>query len=281
VTSGGQLVTAPPVPRTRALIWAPSGFQSLEITRWLARALLPDIHHKLLRIDMSLLVILLFAGTMGLSLWATLRVRHIYNQFSQLPSAAGVSGAEAAETILRQKGISDVEIVEHDQTLADHYDPMRKRLVLSRETFYGTSAGALGVAAHECGHAIQHKIAYGPLERRMAAVGITLFASQIVLWLPLLGLFTGLVNGRVALALVASAWGVLMLFNLITLPVEFDASRRARLALKKSGLLCSIQEEKAISAVLGAAAWTYVAAFITSLAYFLMHLLPLLTGRKE
>jgi hypothetical protein len=124
-----------------------------------------------------------------------------------------------------------VEIVAHDQLLGDHFDPIHKRIVLSRENFHGTSVAALGVAAHECGHAIQHREAYAPLQWRMASVGLTTFASQIVLWLPLLGMFTGFLNTGMALVLMASAWGILMLFNLITLPVEFDASARARLVL--------------------------------------------------
>ena len=140
---------------------------------------------------MSLLAILLFTGTMALSLWATIRVRQVYNRFSLLPASSGSTGADTAATILRQEGISDVEIVAHDQMLGDHYDPMHKRVVLSRENFYGTSVAALGVAAHECGHAIQHEQAYAPLQWRMASVGLTTFASQIVLWLPLLGMFTG------------------------------------------------------------------------------------------
>ena len=179
-----------------------------------------EVGHNSADTFMSLLTILLFAGTMGLSLWATMRVRQVYSRFSQLPAASGVPGAEAAATILRQEGIYDVEIVEHDQTLADHYDPTNKRLVLCRENYYGTSVATLGVAAHEAGHAMQHKIAYAPLQWRMAAVGITVFASQIVLWLPLLGLFTGLLSGQLTLGIVAAAWGILMLFNLITLPVE-------------------------------------------------------------
>ena len=184
-------------------------------------------------------------------------------------------------SILRQEGIYDVEIVEHDQVLGDHYDPTHKRLVLSRENFHGTSAAALGVAAHECGHAIQHKQAYAPLQWRMASVGLTMFASQIVLWLPLLGMFTGFLNTGLTLVLVASAWGILMLFNLITLPVEFDASARARLVLRETGLIRATEEDAAVAQVLRAAAWTYVAAFITSLTYFLLYLLPLLGGRRE
>ena len=230
---------------------------------------------------MSLMTILLFFGTMALSLWATLRVRQVYSKFSLLPASSGLTGAETAAKILRQEGIYDVEIVEHDQVLGDHYDPTHKRLVLSRENFHGTSAAALGVAAHECGHAIQHKQAYAPLQWRMASVGLTMFASQIVLWLPLLGMFTGFLNTGLALVLVASAWGILMLFNLITLPVEFDASARARLVLRETGLIRATEEDAAVAQVLRAAAWTYVAAFITSLTYFLLHLLPLLGGRRE
>jgi uncharacterized protein len=230
---------------------------------------------------MSLLAILLFTGTMALSLWATMRVRQVYGKFSRLPASSGSTGADTAVRILRQEGIYDVEIVEHDQPFGDHYDPTRKRLVLSRETFHGTSAAALGVAAHECGHAIQHKQAYAPLQWRMASVGLTTFASQIVLWLPLLGMLTGFLNTALALTLVASAWGILMLFNLITLPVEFDASARARLVLKQTGIIQTIEEEMAVAKVLRAAAWTYVTAFITSLVYFLLHVLPLLVGRRE
>jgi uncharacterized protein len=230
---------------------------------------------------MSLLAILLFGGTMALSLWATMRVRQVYGEFSRVPAGSGYTGAEAAATILRQEGIYDVEIAEHDQMMGDHYDPTHKRLVLSSENFHGNSAAALGVAAHECGHAIQHKEGYAPLQWRMASVGLTTFASQVVLWLPLLGMLTGFLNTGIALMLVASAWGILMLFNLITLPVEFDASARARMVLIQTGLIRTAQEERAVAKVLSAAAWTYVAAFITSLGYFLLHLLPLLGGRKE
>jgi Zn-dependent membrane protease YugP len=233
------------------------------------------------KIDMSLLAILLFVGTMALSLWASVRVRQVYSQFSRLPASSGSTGAETAARILREEGIYDVEIVEHDQSLGDHYDPAHKRLVLSSDNFHGTSAATLGVAAHECGHAIQHQQGYAPLQWRMASVGLTMFASQIVLWLPLLGMFTGFLNTGMALILIASAWGILMLFNLITLPVEFDASARARLVLRQTGLIQTIEEERAVAKVLRAAAWTYVAAFITSLAYFLLHLLPLLGGRRD
>ena len=146
-----------------------------------------------------LIPILLFVGTMLISLWATMRVKSVYNRYSQVPAASGATGAEVAAAILQRAGIHDVDIVEHDEMLGDHYDPMHKRLVLSSQNYHGYSLAALGVSAHECGHAIQHKIAYAPLQWRMAAVGATTFANQIVLWLPILGLVTGLIRGQTAI----------------------------------------------------------------------------------
>jgi len=223
----------------------------------------------------------LFLITLVIALLAQLRVKQAYARHSQTPTLSGLTGAEAAEEILRGAGINNVEIVEHEELLGDHYDPLRRRLVLSRANYEGRSAAALGIAAHECGHAIQHKMGYAPLEIRMAAVGVTTFASQLVLWVPLLGLMTGLLAPKVGLLIMAAAWGILMAFNLITLPVEFDASRRAKLALNQMGFIQGAEERSAVSQVLNAAAWTYVAAFISSLVYFLWHLLPLMTGRHD
>lgn len=227
------------------------------------------------------LAILLFAGTMLLSLWATMRVKSVYNRFSQVPASSGATGAEVAAAILDRAGIRDVEIVSHDEMLGDHYDPIHKRLVLSTQNYYGNSLAALGVAAHECGHAIQHKIAYAPLTWRMAAVGATTYANQVVMWLPILGFATGMIRGETMMMIMAAAWGVIMLFNLITLPVEFDASRRAKDILTGMGYIGSADEIAGVKKTLDAAGWTYVAAFITSLAYFLWHLLPLLLGGRR
>ena len=224
---------------------------------------------------------ILLIGTMALSLFAAARVKSVYHRHSRGTVLSGLSGGEAAELILRQAGIRDVEITHHDEMLGDHYDPLHKRLVLSSQNYFGTSPAALGVAAHECGHAIQHQQAYRPLHWRMAAVGITTYASQIVLWLPLVGMFTGLIEPLVGATLLAAAWGVMMLFNLVTLPVEFDASRRAKAILGRMNLIAPGGEAAAVSQVLNAAAWTYVAAFVTSLVYFLWHLLPLLSGRDR
>ena len=220
-------------------------------------------------------------GTMALSLWAAARVKRVYRKYSELPVRSGLTGAEAADRILRAAGIRDVEIVEHEEMLGDHYDPMKKQLVLSRDNYHGSSPAALGVAAHECGHALQHAQAYAPLQWRMAAVGATTFASQIVMWLPILGIFTGLIAPMTGAAIMAAAWGVIMLFNLVTLPVEFDASRRAKAVLLRMNMVNSQEEREGVEKVLNAAALTYVAAFITSLAYLLWHLLPLLAGGRD
>lgn len=221
---------------------------------------------------------ILFIGTMALSLWATMRVKSVYNRYNQGIVRSGITGGQVAAEILRRTGIGDVTITHAEGMLGDHYDPIHKRLVLSRENYFGRTPAALGVAAHECGHAIQHAHAYKPLHWRMAAVGITTYANYIVMFLPIFGLFTGLITPITGALFMAVAWGVIMLFNLVTLPVEFDASRRATVVLSEFGFIAPGEEATGVKKVLDAAAWTYVAAFITSLAYFLCHLLPLLLG---
>ena len=226
-------------------------------------------------------MLIVFLCTLAIGLLAQWHIKRVYARHSRTAVHSGYTGAETAREILRRAGITNVSIVEQEELLGDHYDPKHKRLALSSANYHGRSAAALGVAAHECGHAIQHKQAYTPLELRMAAVGVTNFASQLVMWIPLLGMFTGLLAPKVGLLIVAVAWGILMAFNLVTLPVEFDASRRAKLALAKLGFIQSGPEAAAVNQVLRAAAWTYVAAFVTSLIFFLWHLLPWLTGRRR
>lgn len=224
---------------------------------------------------------ILFIGTMALSLWAAARVKSVYHRYNQGSVRSGYTGRDVAAQILRHNNITDVEITMGQGMLGDHYDPIHKRLVLSPDNYHGRSPAALGIAAHECGHAIQHAAAYKPLNWRMAAVGITTYANYVVMFLPILGLTTSLISLPTVAVLMAVAWGVIMLFNLVTLPVEFDASRRAKLALADFGFIQPGEEANGVKKVLDAAAWTYVAAFITSLAYFLWHLLPLLLGNRE
>ena len=219
-----------------------------------------------------------FFGTMALSLWAMWRVKSAYNKYSQVPNSSGLSGAEVAAHILQRAGIGDVEIVESNNLLTDHYDPLNRRLVLSPGNFEGRSAAAMGVAAHECGHALQHQQAYAPLTWRMASVNMVGFASQAVYILPLVGWFTHLLAPM--LILLCFGWAIIMLFNLITLPVEFDASARAKRVLADMGLMRTQEEAHAVNGVLDAAAFTYVAAFITSLSYLLYYLLAM-SGRRS
>jgi Zn-dependent membrane protease YugP len=224
---------------------------------------------------------LLFIGTLAISLLASARVKSTYLRYARILVGSGLSGAEVAQEIMGQAGIHNVETVAADGLLGDHYDPLNKRLVLSKDNYFGRSVAAVGVAAHETGHAIQHAHGYVPLQLRMAAVGLTAFASQLVMWLPLLGILTGLLSTYTGLFVMALSWGIIMAFNLITLPVEFDASRRAKQLLLQMRFVSPGVEAEGVNRVLNAAAWTYVAAFLTSLVYFLWFLLPLLGGGRR
>ena len=228
---------------------------------------------------MTALSIFLFLGTFAISLWATWRVKAAYSKYSEVPASCGMTGAEVAARIMAASGINDVQITESNQMLGDHYDPLNKTLVLSSANFHGYSTAAVGVAAHETGHAIQHQMAYAPLNMRMAAAGLAGYANMAVVSLPIFGMMTGLF--RPMLLVMCIAWGVIMMFNLITLPVEFDASNRAKKMLLDMGFIRGQGEVQAVNQVLDAAALTYVAAFLTSLAYLLFYLLPLLTGSRR
>ena len=225
-------------------------------------------------------MILIFLSTMALSLFASWRVKSAYKKFSQVPASSGMTGAEIAHRILEISGISDVSVHSQPGTLIDHYDPSHRRLVLSEDNYHGTSVAALGVSAHECGHAIQHQQMYAPLQWRMAAVGITGIASQIVMWVPIVGgIFLGMRPGLM-ITIMAIGFGILMLFQLITLPVEFDATARAKRLIAQTGAVAPGGETDGMNKVLSAAAMTYVAAFISSLTYFLVYLLRMLEDRR-
>jgi hypothetical protein len=227
------------------------------------------------------LYLFIVLGTMLISGIAAFRVRSLYHRYSQVSASSRATGAQVADAILRRAGIGDVEIVAEEGMLGDHYDPTQKRLVLSTENYQSNSLAAIGVAAHECGHALQHQQGYAPLHLRMAAVGATNFASQIVMYLPMFFMFTHLISYYTGMAIMAAGWGVIMLFNLVTLPVEFDASNRAKRVLAEMGFIGSDEEMTGVRKVLDAAGWTYVAALLTSLAYTLYYLLPLLTGGRS
>ena len=228
----------------------------------------------------SLIWWVIFGVTMLLSLGAMGYLKAEFAKASQVPISSGLTGAQAAQRILQSAGIGDVEIVQGEGFLGDHYDPLNKRLVLSPENFMGSSAANVGVAAHECGHALQHQQHYAPLQIRMSSVYATSFASQLVMWVPIVALFTHIISMYTAIWIVALGMGVLMLFNLITLPVEFDASARAKVVLQQLGIVRPGPEAAAVNSTLNAAGLTYVAAFIGSLLQFLYYVMLLTNQRR-
>jgi len=218
--------------------------------------------------------ILLFVLVMVFALYAQVRVSSAYAKNAQIPSRGRITGCEAAAAVMERAGITDVDIVEIPGHLTDHYDPLNKRLCLSSENYRGTSLAALGVATHESGHAIQHKVGYKALQARMALVPATQFASNLLPLIMVGGFFFGIWGVLLDLGIIIYA--VLSLFQLITLPVEFDASRRAKIELVQLGIL-DRDEMPGVNETLNAAALTYVAAFVTAL----MHLLWLLSMRRN
>ena len=213
---------------------------------------------------MNFLLLIVIPIVVGL--YAQMRIKSAYSKNIQRQSRGRITGREAAEAVMRSAGITDVEIIECRGELTDHYDPSHKRLALSRENYRGSSLAALGVAAHEAGHAIQHKQAYAPLNLRMALVPITNFASQLLPMVMFGGFFFGM--GPTVLNLGLFIYLVLTIFQLITLPVEFDASVRAKKQLVGLGIV-EQDELKGVNETLDAAAFTYVAAFISSLGWLL------------
>ena len=214
---------------------------------------------------MNFLILILIPLIVGL--WAQMKVKSAYGKYVQVPSRGRITGREAARAVMESAGIYDVEIVECHGTLTDHYDPTNKRLALSRDNYRGSSLAALGVAAHEAGHAIQHKEEYAPLNLRMTLVPITSFASQMLPAVMLGGFFFG-GFGPLLLNLGIGIYLILTVFQLVTLPVEFDASKRAKAQLVGLGIVDS-DEMVGVNKTLDAAAYTYVAAFVSSLGWLL------------
>lgn len=221
-------------------------------------------------------LMVLIVVVMILSLYAQFRVSSVYNRNAQIPSRGKITGREAAEAVMSSAGIADVEIEETDGHLTDHYDPINKRLVLSSENFHGTSLAALGVAAHEAGHAIQHKIGYSMLHLRMALVPATNIVSRVLPVVMVIGFFFARGLSGMLLDVAILCYAVLTVFQLVTLPVEFDASRRAKVQLVNLGII-DRDEMPGVEQTLSAAALTYVAAFVSSLLY----LLYLLSSRRD
>jgi uncharacterized protein len=194
-------------------------------------------------------------------LWAQFKVKSTFKRYSQVPTASGMTGAQAAEAVLRNSGVTGVGIRPVAGQLSDHYDPRSKTLNLSEDVGIAATVAALGVAAHEAGHAVHDARGYKPMQLRSALVPAASFGSQIWIFPAFLGLIlgsTGLVNVGLVLFL------AVVLFQLVTLPVEFDASHRAIVALEGGGLL-GAEELSGARKVLQAAALTYIAALAASI----------------
>ncbi len=211
-----------------------------------------------------------------LGLYAQFKLMSTYSHYVKVGSEQGITGAQAARAILDRAGMQNMPIHEVEGQLTDHYDPTKKALFLSSENFHGTSLAAIGVSAHEAGHALQHQAAYAFMQFRMALVPITQIASTAVYGIILLSFFMHLAKLAMLAVLV---FAVIALFQLITLPVEFDASRRARVQLLQLGLI-SQRESLGVRKVLNAAAMTYVAAMVASLMQ-LLHWVMIARGSDD
>ena len=210
------------------------------------------------------------------SIAASAKVNSTFNKYKRIRSTSGMTGAEAAERILHQNGIYDVGIEHIGGNLTDHYDPRSKILRLSDATYSSTSVAAIGVAAHECGHAIQHKEEYGPLKLRTAIVPAANIGSRLGIPIILLGILLG---GNYLLVQIGIwVFSLAVLFQIVTLPVEFNASKRALAMVEQYGILGSNEVEHT-KKLLSAAAMTYVAAAAASILQLLR--LVLLFGRRS
>lgn len=215
--------------------------------------------------------LLFMLPAMLIGLWAQFKLTSAYGKYSRVGLDSGLTGAEAARVILDRAGLLNVPVSEIGGHLTDHYDPTKRALCLSSENFHGRSVAAVGVAAHEAGHALQHQAAYAPLNLRMALVPVTQFASYAWIGIILLGMFLGGALFAKMIWVAIAVFSVMMVFQLVTLPVEYDASKRAKEQLLRLGIVRT-EESDAVSKVLGAAALTYVAALVSSvmqLLYFL------------
>lgn len=213
-----------------------------------------------------------------LCLLASARVKSVYRKYAQVASTCGMTGAQAAERILRRNGVAGVTVQHVAGDLTDHYNPATGVVNLSDATYNSTSVAAIGVAAHECGHVMQHQTGYLPLRLRTALVPVANIGSNVGIWIVMLGVIFGLNNSLAMIGVYLFSFGVL--FQLVTLPVEFDASRRALVMLEEYGILGSTEVEGS-RAVLNAAALTYVASAAASVLQLLRLLMIVNGGRRR
>ena len=221
-----------------------------------------------------------------LGIYAQFKVKRTYSNYSQIPSKSGWTAAQVARNILDNAGLTDIELRHINGSLTDHYHPKQRYIGLSSDIYDSNSVAALGIAMHEVGHALQDKEKYGFLKLRQFMVPVTNIASTLLWPLVIIGLLlgfgssTGGMFADICIYAGVGFFGLSVLLNLITLPVEFDASRRA-LALLEQGNILDTEELAQTKKVLSAAALTYVAAFVVSILEFLRFLLLIFITRNE
>ena len=222
---------------------------------------------------------IIFIGIALLSFVVQQNLNSKFKKFSKVPLTSGLSGREVAEKMLHDNGIYNVTVTSTPGYLTDHYNPTNNTVNLSPEVFNGRSVAAAAVAAHECGHAVQHAVAYTPLTMRSALVPVVSFASNWVQWILLAGII--MVQTMPSILLVGIIlFALTTLFSFITLPVEIDASRRATAWLQQAGITSAYDQPMAVSA-LRSAAYTYVVAALSSLATLVYYLMVFMGNRDN
>jgi len=220
---------------------------------------------------------------MVVSMLVGMRLKNRFNAYTKISLKSGLTGREVAERMLRDNGINDVQVTCVQGTLTDHYNPANKTVNLSPEVYNGASVSAAAVAAHECGHAVQHATAYPFLQFRSAMVPLVNISNQVINFIFLASIFGGLMfnfyGSNTMLLIIIVAQGAITLFSLVTLPVEFDATHRGLMWLNSTGLTYGEEHEKA-SHALRLAATTYVVAALSSLSVLLYYIMIFL-GRRD
>lgn len=227
--------------------------------------------------------------------WAQWKVHSAFEEYSKIPSQRGLTGAQVARKLLNENGCTDVQVIKTHGHLSDHYDPHKKVVALSEDVYNSTSLASIGIAGHECGHAIQHHTHYKPLMLRQLVIHSTSFINKMLMPLIIISLFASFfVTSATIMGFPSETfWFVLILafcviyavsflINLITMPTETNASARAKKLLRQGGYLYDNEEYYGVSRVLGAAAMTYLAGLVISLAYLLRYLgLLLMMVRRD
>ena len=221
---------------------------------------------------------IIFIGIALVSYLVQQNLQTKFKKYSQMPLSSGMTGREVAERMLRDHGVNDVRVISTPGQLTDHYDPTKKTVNLSESVYGSCSVAAAAVAAHECGHAVQHAVAYAPLKMRSALVPVVSFASSWMQWVLVLGvLLVNVFPELLAIGIVLFASTTL--FSFVTLPVEVDASRRATAWLQRAGITSPYNHASAVDA-LHSAAYTYVVAALGSLAT-LVYYVMIFMGRRD